>query len=124
MSDNDHASGLSAQLRHSKENDELPESTADRSSLRLAVEGELLSADNPVDYLVMLALEGLRYDGNWDGDNEQVAQWVIAQWCQELGWAPDLTEYEAGEQVDRGDDIECCDAVFYSDAPAEQTTEE
>jgi hypothetical protein len=93
----------------------LPKSTREESSIRLAVKAELLDADNPIDYLVILCLEGKRYDGNWDGDNEQVARWAVAQWCQELGWAPDLTDYDAGEQVARGDELPCCDAVFYGD---------
>ncbi|MFC7323287.1 hypothetical protein ACFQMF_01705 [Halorubrum rutilum] len=115
-----HASAVNEQLRQAEEDDELPASTADRSSLRLAVDGELLAADNPIDYLVLLLLEGTRYDGAWDGDQMAVAQYAIASWCQELGWAPDLTGYEPGEQVAFGDEIDYCNAAFYGAGDAEQ----
>jgi len=111
--DNNHANAVNEQLRQVEEGDGLPESSADRSSIRLLVDGEKLHADNPIDYLVMLLLEGTRYDGNWDGDQQQVAQWAVAQWCQEIGWVPDLADYAPGEQVGRGDEIGCCDEAFY-----------
>ena len=90
-----------------------PESSPDYSMLSLAVDADRLDADNPVDYMVLLLLEGKRYDGTWDGDEQQVAQWAVAQWCQEVGWVPDLRNYEAGEQVGRGDEIACLDTAFY-----------
>jgi hypothetical protein len=108
-----HASAVNEQLRQAEEDDELPASTPERSSLRLAVDGELLDADNPIDYLVMLLLEGKRYDGAWNGDQSAVPKYAIASWCQELGWAPDLTAYDPGEQVDLGDEIDYCNAAFY-----------
>ena len=108
-----HASAVAEQLRQAEEDGDLPASTPERSSLRLAVDGELLDVENPIDYLVALLLEGKRYDGNWDGDEEQVARWAVAQWCQETGWVPDLRDYETGEQVERGDDIACLDTAFY-----------
>jgi len=108
-----HASSVAAQLRQAEENDEIPASSADRSSIRLAVDGELLDPDNPIDYLVMLLVEGKRYDGAWDGDEKHVAKYAIASWCQELGWAPDLTGYDPGEQVDLGDEVPYLDAAFY-----------
>ena len=49
-----HASALAEQLRQAEEDGEIPMSTAERSSIRLAVNGELLDADNPIDYLVGL----------------------------------------------------------------------
>ncbi|WP_245851609.1 hypothetical protein [Halorubrum persicum] len=113
MTDNDHANAVNEQLRQAREDDTVPDSRPEYSSLRLAVDGEKLHAENPIDYLVMLLLEGKRYDGNWDGDEQQVARWAVAQWCQELGWVPDLRDYEAGEQVERGDEIACLDAAFY-----------
>jgi hypothetical protein len=84
-----------------------------RSPIRRAVDGELLDPDNPIDYLVMLLLEGKRYDGAWDGDETAVAKYAIAAWCQELGWAPDLTGYDPGEQVDLGDEVPYLNAAFY-----------
>jgi hypothetical protein len=86
------------------------------SSIRRAVDGELLDADNPIDYLVGLLLEGKRYDGAWDGDEEAVAKYAIASWCQEIGWAPDLTGYDVGEQADLGDEVPYLDAAFYEHA--------
>ncbi|ELZ48962.1 hypothetical protein C464_06110 [Halorubrum coriense DSM 10284] len=113
MTDNEHANAVNEQIRQAEENDEIPASSAERSSIRLVVDGEQLTADNPIDYLVMLLIEGKRYDGNWDGDETEVARWAVAQWCQELGWAPDLRDYRAGEQVERGDEIACLDTAFY-----------
>lgn len=97
-----------------------PSSTADYSMVRTAVDGELVVADNPIDYLVMLLVGGKRYDGNWGGDDEQVAQWAVAQCCQELGWVPDLRDYDAGEQVERGDEIACLDTAFDSHIDSSQ----
>ena len=108
-----HAPSLPEQLRQAEENDEIPASSPERSSIRLVVDGEKLTADNPIDYLVMLLLEGKRYDGAWDGDEEAVAKYAIASWCQEIGWAPDLTDYDAGEQVGLGDEVPYLDAAFY-----------
>ncbi|OYR51523.1 hypothetical protein DJ73_13070 [Halorubrum sp. Ea1] len=118
MTDDDmgHASAVAEQLRQAKEDGDLPASTAERSSIRLAVDGDLLDVENPIDYLVMLLLEGKRYDGNWYGDETEVARWAIAQWCQETGCAPDLRDYDAGEQVERGDELDCLDAAFYDHA--------
>jgi len=113
MGDNDHANAANEQVRQAKENGTIPESRENYSSIRLVVDGEKLTADNPIDYLVMLLLEGKRYDGNWEGDETELTKWAIASWCQEIGWAPDLTDYDAGEQVGRGDEIACCDAAFY-----------
>jgi len=84
-----------------------------RSPIRRAVDGELLDSDNPIDYLVMLLVEGKRYDGTWDGDQEAAAKYAIASWCQELGWAPDLTGYDPGEQVGLGDEVPYLNAAFY-----------
>lgn len=113
MGDNDHANAANEQVRQAKENGTIPESREDYSSIRLVVDAEKLTADNPIDYLVMLLLEGKRYDGNWEGDETELTKWAIASWCQEMGWAPDLTGYEPGEQVGRGDEIPYCNAAFY-----------
>ncbi|EMA57019.1 hypothetical protein [Halorubrum kocurii] len=74
MADNDHANAANEQLRQSRENGTIPDSRPEYSSIRLLVDGEKLTADNPIDYLVMLLLEGKRYDDTWDGDEEQVAR--------------------------------------------------
>ena len=119
--DNAHANSVNEQLRQAEENGTIPDSRPDHSMLRLLVDGEKLTTDNPIDYLVMLLLEGKRYDGAWDGDEEAVAKYAIASWCQEIGWAPDLTGYDVGEQVDLGDKVPYLDAAFYDygDSPEE-----
>jgi len=89
------------------------EADTPRSPIRRAVDGEQLDADNPIDYLVALLVEGKRYDGAWDGDERAVAKYAIATWCQEIGWAPDLTGYDVGEQVDLGDEVPYLDAAFH-----------
>jgi len=111
--DNAHANTVNEHLRQAEENDTIPESSAERSSIRLVVDGESLNANNPIDYLVMKLLRGKRYDGHYDGDETEVAKWAIASWCQEIGWAPDLTDYDVGEQVDLGDEVPYLDAAFY-----------
>jgi hypothetical protein len=88
------------------------ETGAPVKNLRIAVDGDHLDVENPLHYLVALAVEARRYDGSWE-DDEKAAQWVIAHWCQEIGWAPDLRDYGPGEIVDKTDDIQHCDAVFY-----------
>jgi hypothetical protein len=93
--------------------EEAPASERSVSSIRRAVDGDLLDPDNPIDYLVGLLLEGKRYDGAWDGDERAVTKYAIASWCQEIGWAPDLTGYDVGEQVDLGDKVPYLDAAFY-----------
>jgi hypothetical protein len=108
-----HASSVAAQLRQAEENDEIPESSADRSSIRLVVDGEKLTANNPIDFLVLNLLRGKRYDGHYDGDETEVTKWAIAAWCQEIGWAPDLRDYDPGEQVDLGDEVPYLNAAFY-----------
>ncbi|MDB2283683.1 hypothetical protein PM038_00135 [Halorubrum ezzemoulense] len=87
-----------------------------RSPIRRAVDGELLDPENPIDYLVGLLLEGKRYDGAWDGDETAVAKYAIASWCLEIGWVPDLRDYDPGEQVDFGDEVPYLDAAFYGRA--------
>ncbi|PHQ44647.1 hypothetical protein DJ68_17240 [Halorubrum sp. C3] len=93
--------------------EDAPASERSVSSIRRAVDGELLDLDNPIDYLVGLLLEGKRYDGAWDGDEKAVAKYAIASWCQEIGWAPDLRAYDVGEQVYLGDEVPYLNAAFY-----------
>lgn len=92
---------------------------ASGSSLRRAVDGELLEAENPLDYLVLLALEAKRYDGHWDGDDAQAARWVVAQWCQEIGYVPDLRAFETGQQVPRGQEPDSYEPAFYGQPVAD-----
>ena len=113
MGDNDHANAANEQVRQAKENGTIPESRENHSMLRLVVDGEKLTANNPIDLLVLNLLRGKRYDGHYDGDEEQVAKWAIAAWCQEIGWAPDLRDYETGEQVELGDKVPYLNAAFY-----------
>lgn len=114
--DGEQAKAIGELIRDAQRGETSETSTPEYSMLRLAVNGDLLDVENPIDYLVALLLEGKRYDGNWDGDEEQVAQWAVAQWCQETRWVPDLRDYDAGEQVERGDDIACLDTAFYTQA--------
>ena len=112
MSDeNAHSSAVNEQLRQARDNETIPESRENHSSIRLVVDGEKLNANNPIDFLVMKLLRGKRYDGHYDGDETEVAKWAIASWCQEIGWAPDLTDYDPGEQVDLGDEVPYLDAA-------------
>lgn len=116
MSDEDnnsHANAVNEQLRKAEEEDDIPESTADRSMARLAVDTDKLTAENDLDYLIQLVLEAKRHDGNWDGDETEAAKWAIAQWCQEKGWGPNLQDIEPGQQVPK-EGIPNLDAVFYS----------
>ena len=113
MGDNEHANAANDQVRLAKENGTIPESRENYSSIRLVVDGEKLNPNNPIDFLVLKLLRGKRYDGHYDGDEEQVAKWAIASWCQEIGWAPDLRDYDVGEQVDLGDEVPYLNAAFY-----------
>jgi hypothetical protein len=110
---NNHANAANEQIRQARNDGTIPESRPNYSSIRLVVDGEKLNADNPIDFLVLKLLRGKRYDGHYDGDETEVAKWTIASWCQETGWAPDLTDYDVGEQVDLGDEVPYCNAAFY-----------
>lgn len=81
-------------------------------SVRLAVHGEHLDPDDPLQYLVLLATEARRYDGAWDGDSMGAAKWTVAQWCQELRWAPNLHDVEIGEMVAKEPQGERLEAAF------------
>jgi hypothetical protein len=113
MGDNDHANVANEQVRQAKENGTIPESRENYSSIRLVVDAEKLTATNQIDLLVLNLLRGKRYDGHYDGDETEVAKWAIAAWCQEIGWAPDLTGYDPGEQVELGDEVPYLNAAFY-----------
>lgn len=112
--DNNNANAVVEQLQQA-EDDERPESTSEYSMARLAVDDDLLTAENDLDYLILLALEAKRYDGAWDGDQTEAAKWAIAQWCQEIGWGPNLQAVDPGEQVPK-EEIPHLSAVFYAGA--------
>lgn len=61
---------------------------------------QVLDMDNDLDYLHALALEARETDAF---DDSAAARWTIAHWCQELGYLPDLRDYEAGKIVPVGE---------------------
>jgi hypothetical protein len=70
------------------------------------VRGELADADdldasNDLEYLLGLLGEAIKYDRDFEDDQER-ARWVVAHWCQEVGYQPDLSEYSTGQIVPRG----------------------
>jgi hypothetical protein len=73
-----------------------------------AIETGALDAGDDLEYLVALAIEA---DEDFE-DSATAAQWVVAQWCQELRWVPDLTEYSTGRTVPTSADLEHLDSAF------------
>lgn len=67
----------------------------------LAHDADDLDATNDLEYLLGLIGEAIKYEDEFDGDRE-LAQWAVAQWCQEVGYQPDLSEYATGQTVPRG----------------------
>ncbi|NHN59831.1 MULTISPECIES: hypothetical protein [Halorussus] len=67
----------------------------------LLAESDDLDASNDLEYLLGLIGEAIKYHRDFESDKER-AQWVVAQWCQETGYHPDLTEYPTGQTVPRG----------------------
>ncbi|WP_050038772.1 MULTISPECIES: hypothetical protein [unclassified Haloarcula] len=67
----------------------------------LLSESNNLDSTNDIDYLLGLIGEAIRSDKGFTDDTER-AQWVVAQWSQEVGYQPDLTEYPTGKTVPRG----------------------
>lgn len=119
-----HASALNETLRQAERDGDMLESTEDYSMLRTTVDSERLTAENELDYLVLLALEGKRYATTKGDDDIRAAKWAISQWCQEIGWAPDLAPFDASEQVPYSTDVDSCDAVFYEYARADRDGQE
>jgi len=60
-----------------------------------------LDSTNDIDYLLGLIGEAIRCDEEFVDDTER-AQWAVAQWSQEVGYQPDLSEYPTGKTVPRG----------------------
>lgn len=60
-----------------------------------------LDAENDLEYLLGLVGDALREEDAFKDDGER-ARWVVAHWCQEVGYEPDLREYAVGETVPRG----------------------
>jgi hypothetical protein len=57
-----------------------------------------LNASNDLEYLLGLAGDALYENEHFEDDFGQ-AKWVVAQWCQELQYVPDLREYTVGKTV-------------------------
>lgn len=91
------------------------------SGVRLAVDMDRIDPDDDLQYLVSLAVDARRYDGHWDGDSTAAAKWAVAQWCQEIGWAPNLQDLEPGEMVPKDDLPDSLAAAF--DPPADIVTD-
>jgi hypothetical protein len=67
----------------------------------LLTESNSLDSTNDIDYLLGLIGEAIRCDEGFADDTER-AQWVVAQWSQEVGYQPDLSAYPVGKTVPRG----------------------
>lgn len=67
----------------------------------LLAESDDLDASNDLEYLLGLVGEAIKYDREFEDDQHR-AQWAVAQWCQEVGYQPDLTGYATGQTVPRG----------------------
>ncbi len=66
-----------------------------------------LDEGNDLEYLLGLADEARRSDA-FDSDSER-AEWVVAQYCQELQYVPDLRDKSTGQTVGKHevpDDLE------------------
>ena len=79
------------------------QSQASRAFVRylLADEPTDLNPENDLEYLLALIGEAERWGIQFDSDARK-ARWVVAHWCQEVGYQPDLSSYPAGEIVPRG----------------------
>lgn len=76
---------------------------------KVADDADDLDPSNDLEYL--LGLVGGSLDDfmrSFDDDRER-ARWVIAQWCHEVGYQPDLSEYAAGETIPKGTAPPCFD---------------
>ena len=60
-----------------------------------------LDASNDLEYLLGLVGGALREDEHFEEDFERV-RWAVAHWCQEVGYLPDIREYETGQTVPLG----------------------
>lgn len=65
-----------------------------------------LDMGNDIDYLLGTVGQALVEDEKFPGDpvenEEDRACWAVAQWCQEVGYVPDLRDFEAHQEVPMG----------------------
>jgi hypothetical protein len=57
-----------------------------------------LNSGNALEYLLGLVGIAVDREDAFDADHER-ARWVIAQWCQETEYIPDLSDYSTGQQI-------------------------
>lgn len=69
------------------------------SALRQRLEAPDMS--NDLEYLLGLVSEALDHPDDFETDAGR-AEWVVAAWCQEVGYVPDLRDYDTGTTVPRG----------------------
>lgn len=79
---------------------------SDDAFTRQLIRAELVDADdldagNDLEYLIGLIGEAIDETRKFDNDKER-SRWVVAQWCQEVGYHPDLSDYNTGQTVPVG----------------------
>jgi hypothetical protein len=67
----------------------------------LLAEADDLDTTNDLEYLLGLIGEAIKYHREFEDDQHR-ARWVVAHWCHEVGYQPDLTEYPTSQTVPRG----------------------
>jgi len=72
------------------------------SNKKLARAPEGLDAADDLEFFLVVVGEALRADEDLETNTER-AKWAVAQWCQEVGYVPDLRDYEVGECVPHSD---------------------
>lgn len=80
-----------------------------------------LDMENDLEYLLGLAAEALDDTEHFESDAER-AEWVVAQWCQELQFVPDLRDYSTGETVPPSAEVVDLWTARYHEAKDEKTT--
>ncbi|WP_323190776.1 helix-turn-helix transcriptional regulator [Halostella sp. PRR32] len=80
----------------------------DIGRVRQAVDLEVLDPADDLEYLVALTVEPDEYFE----DSAAAAEWAVAQWCQELQWVPDLSDYDTGQSVPPGADTDRLHEAF------------
>jgi hypothetical protein len=61
-----------------------------------------LDEANDLEYLLALASEAMADDDAFDSDAER-ARWAVAEWCQEVRYLPDLSQWKTGLSVPPGE---------------------
>jgi hypothetical protein len=61
-----------------------------------------LDMANDLEYLVGLVGHEALGSDEFESDDERV-RWAVAHWCQEVGYLPDIREYETGQIVPSGE---------------------